>query len=50
MAAEQARVEAMKMEAESRTPGHRDEWVRRIDEIATRIERVAIETDNEPAS
>jgi hypothetical protein len=45
VAAEQARVEAMKMESESKTPGARGDWIDGIKGVASRIEKIADELE-----
>jgi len=46
VAAEQARIEAMKMDSTSKTPGFREEWVRSIKKIADRINEIANVLEN----
>ena len=46
IAASQARIEAMKMESESKIPGARGEWVHGIKKVADGIEEIANKLEN----
>ncbi len=46
VAAEQARIEAMKMESEAKIPGARGDWVKGINKVADTIDKIAKELEN----